>query len=67
MYVRTQIRVLCPPPPYFLNVNYPSVVYSYLPIGHPGHDIPPPDLGGLIVVFLQNFWTPAAVRAARDL
>ena len=52
--------------PSSLNCKHPSVVDPYLPIGHPGHDIPPPDLGGSIVVVPRNFRAAAARGAARD-
>ena len=54
-------------PPSLPNSNYPSAVDSYLPIGHPVHNIPPPEPGGSIVVVPQNFRAPVTGREVLNL
>ena len=64
-HARTQIQILCPPPS-SPNINYPLVVNSYLPIGHPGQDIPLPEPGGSIVVVpeisVPSWWTGPTMK-----
>ena len=55
--------VLPPSPP---NGKYPEVIDSCLPFGHPGHNIPPPDLGRLIIIMSWNFRAAGSGGAARD-